>query len=236
MKIAAILTGKANSSFKNKNIKRIKNKFIFSYPCAEAKKVKQINKFYTSSDSKIILDNTKNIGFSIIKRPKFLAQKNSKHRDALIHALKKINKDNFYPDILVVLLANAPIIKSTWIDESLRIIQKNKSITAVVPAQKNNDHHPQRAKRLKNGFLKNFIDKKNASTNRQDLEQCYFLCHNFWVIRTKEIYKNSGYSPWKFMGKNVKPYLIKDSIDIHNNLDLEIARSIIKNDEYFKKA
>ena len=43
----------------------------------------------------------------------------------------------------------------------------------------------------------------------------------------KEIYKNNGRPPWRFMGKKVLPYEVKNSIDIHNNIDLEIARLII---------
>ena len=228
MKIAAILTGKANSSFKNKNIKKINKKFIFLYPAVEAKKSKIINKFFTSSDSSMILKQTKKFGYESIQRPKSLARSSSKHVDVLIHAIKHMNKKKFYPDILVVLLANAPIIKIKWINECIKKLIKNPSATSIVPVEKNNDRHPLRAKKIKNNFLNSFYKSKNSvSTNRQDLEACYFLCHNFWVIRTKEILKNNGLPPWKFMGKKVLPYEVENSIDIHNNIDLEIARLII---------
>ena len=52
MKIAAIITGKGSSSLKNKNLLKINNRPILAYPCAEAKKVKEINKFYVSSEDK----------------------------------------------------------------------------------------------------------------------------------------------------------------------------------------
>ena len=41
MKIAAILTGKKNSSLKNKNLLKIKGRPIFSYPAYTAKKIKK---------------------------------------------------------------------------------------------------------------------------------------------------------------------------------------------------
>ena len=235
MNITAILTGKAKSSFKNKNIKKIKNKFIFLYPCIEAKKVKEINKFYTSSDSNIILNESKKLGYKGIKRPKHLSSPNSKHIDVILHALKNLKKNNI-PEIVVILLANAPIVKAKWIRDCIKILKKNKKASAIVPVIQNNDNHPDRSKKIKKKFLMNFTSyKKNASSNRQDLEPCYFLCHNFWVIRTKEIYKNSGFPPWKFMGKKVLPYKIKYSIDIHNSLDLEIAKLIIGNEKFSKK-
>ena len=163
-----------------------------------------------------------------IIRPKNLSNPNSKHIDVLKHALGELHKQSIKPDILIVLLANAPIIKKKWIDDCINIIKKNKKITSVVPVIKNNDNHPLRAKKIVNGFLKSYIIEKNSSSNRQELESCYFLCHNFWVIKTREIFKNNGYSPWNFMGKRVKSYLISKSIDIHEKEDLEIAKLFMK--------
>ena len=45
MKIAAILTGKKNSSLKNKNLLKIKGRPIFSYPAYTAKKIKKLIDF-----------------------------------------------------------------------------------------------------------------------------------------------------------------------------------------------
>jgi CMP-N,N'-diacetyllegionaminic acid synthase len=235
MKITALLTGKKNSTFKNKNEIKIHNEYIFNYPAKQARKVKDIDFFYTSSDSEIILNQTKKIGYQIINRPKNLSRKDSKHIDVLKHALNIFKKKNQYPDILIVLLANAPIVKSKWIHECIQILKKNKNITSVVPVQNINDHHPERAKQIKNGVLKNFINKKKISSNRQDLSKCFFLCHNFWVIRTREIFKNNGQLPWSFMGKKVKAYEIKSSIDIHSAMDVEIAKFLIKNEKLNKK-
>jgi CMP-N,N'-diacetyllegionaminic acid synthase len=232
MKIAALLTGKKNSSFKRKNEMKILNDYIFNYSAKEAKKVKKINFFYTSSDSKIILNQTKKIGFQSIYRPAILSKKNSKHIDVIKHALKIIKKDEKFPDIIVVLLANAPVIKSDWISACINKLIRNKDLSAVVPVLKFNDHHPYRAKKMQRGILQNFINKKQTSTNRQDLPGCFFLCHNFWVIRTNEIFKNNGLSPWTFMGKKVSGYKIKNSIDVHDPLDLEIAKILVRNDKY----
>ena len=132
------------------------------------------------------------------------------------------------------MLANAPIVKAKWIKDCIEIITKNREITSVVPVQNINDHHPERAKQIKNNFLKNFINKKKISSNRQDLSKCFFLCHNFWIIRTDEIYKNNGQLPWGFMGKKVKAYEIKSSIDIHSAMDVEIAKILIKKEKLGK--
>ena len=94
----------------------------------------------------------------------------------------------------------------------------------------NSDHHPLRAKRIKNQNLISFIKgKKKIPSNRQDLEKSYFLCHNFWILRTSEIIKNNGEPPWNFMGKKVIPYVIKKHIDIHDWEDMLVAKHFLKN-------
>ena len=225
MKIYSLLTGKKNSTLKNKNIIKILNQRIFLYPAKAALSVKNIKGHFTSSDSNIMLKETLKIGFNPIKRPKILSKKNSKHRDVLLHSLKIIKlKYKIEPDVLIVLLANSPTIKSKWIKDCLKMI-RNKNVDAVVPVLRNNDHHPIRAKQIKNGFLIFFFKiKKNTSTNRQDLTPSFFLAHNFWVIKTKNIYKNNGHLPWAFMGKNVVPFEIKESIDIHEINDVDRCR------------
>ena len=228
MKIAAILTGKKISSYKNKNKLIIGKKPVFAYPAIMAKKSKEIKKFYVSSDSDFILNYCEKIGYLKIKRPKHLCTPNALHRDALLHALEQINKKKFFPDVIVVLLANAPIIKTSWINDCIKILKKEKTTSAVVPVFKNNDFNPLRAKKIEKKYLKNFIKtKKKISSNRQDLKSSYFLCHNFWVIRTKEIYKNNGQAPWNFMGNKVRPYLVNKSIDIHNEIDYIISKMLV---------
>ena len=99
-----------------------------------------------------------------------------------------------------------------------------------MPVVENNDHHPFRAKKIvKNIYLKSFFKfKKNISSNRQDLVKNFFLCHNFWVIKTESIFKNNGEPPWNFLGKNVLPFKIKSSIDIHEKTDINLTKEWLK--------
>ena len=229
MKIAAILTGKKNSSLKNKNLLKIKGRPIFSYPAYTAKKIKKIDRFFVSSDSNYILNYCYKLGYEKIKRPKSLCKENSLHVDVIKHALIFMREKKFFPDIVLILLANAPIIKTKWLNDCLNILKNDKKITSVVPVIKNNDFNPLRAKKIKKNYHTNYTkSKKIVSSNRQSLENSYFLCHNFWVIKTKFFYKNDGEPPWNFMGKRVKPYVVDKSIDIHTQDDYELAKILLK--------
>ena len=228
MNIVALLTGRGGSSLKDKNVIKILKKPVLAYPCEEAKKVKIINNYFVSSDDNKILNTASKYGFKKIQRPKYLSKDNSKHYDMLKHSLNELHSKNVHPDIVVVLLANAPIVYAKWIQDCIKILIKNKA-TAVVPVVKDNDKHPLRAKKTKKGYLKPFINsKKKISSNRQDLEDCYFLCHNFWVIRASAIIENKGLNPWNFMGPKVIPYLVPHSHDIHTEFDLKICKLLLQ--------
>lgn len=231
MTICAILTGRGGSSLKDKNIIKIKKKPILSYPCRAAIKVKKINNFFVSSDDKKILDTASKYGYKKILRPKILSTNNAKHEDVLKHSINKLNELGLNPKIIVVLLANAPIIKPKWISDSIKILETSQA-TAVVPVIKDNDKHPYRSKKIINGDLKSFFKfKKKISSNRQNLEDSYFLCHNFWTIKTSAILKNKGEAPWTFMGNKVKPYVIKKSMDVHERFDLKVINLLIEEEK-----
>jgi hypothetical protein len=93
------------------------------------------------------------------------------------------------------------------------------------------DYHPYRAKRTDaEGFLEPWFDfaGKDVSTNRQDLKPNYFLCHNFWVLNTRRSLTAGGQPPWTFMGNRIKPYVVKDTLDVHDRGDIELSERWLK--------
>lgn len=236
MNIVALLTGRGNNTLKDKNVLPICGKPLLYYPAIAAKNSNFINNYYVSSNDRKILRHAKNLGYTPIIRPDELARPDSQHIDCIIHALDIMKEENIVPDILIVLLANNVTIKTKWIDECIESILNDNTITAAVPVYREADHHPYRAKRINaQGMMESFVDikDKNISTNRQDLEECYFLSHNFWVLNVKKsILTINGQPPWSFMGEKVKPYIIDESIDIHNGQDLYLAEDWVKKNWY----
>ena len=105
------------------------------------------------------------------------------------------------------------------------MILSDKKISSVCPAERDQDHHPFRAKTIdEKGCLKPFFDfeNKNVSTNRQDLSPCYFQCHNFWTLNIKESIEkeNNGQPPWKFLGSNIRIIETHGCFDVHDKDDV----------------
>ena len=226
MKVVALLTGRGNNTLKNKNILPVLGKPLLYYPAMAARACSLISDFYVSSDDPKILDAASVCGYKKIKRPDELALPSAQHVDAIKHALTMMEKDGVIPDILVVLLANSGIVKSEWIKDSIQNIIDNPSLSASVPVKLEMDNHPYRSKRLReDGCLDTWFDfkGKNISTNRQDLPLNYVLYHNFWTLNLKQsLYsKEEGQQPWTFMGNNIKPIVVKESFDVHDEDDIK---------------
>ena len=236
MKIVGLLTGRGNNTLKDKNILDVLGHPVLYYPAMAGIQSKLIDSYYCSSDDEKILNAAEQIGYKKIKRPEVLASPTAKHIDAIIHALDYMKmEDGYEPDIVVCMLANNVTIRGGGgIDACIQSMLDDPSLTAVVPVYEDNDHHPLRAKTLNGDGLLEMYEKGvtgKVSTNRQDLPPCYFLSHNFWVLRTDSIINHdNGQQPWEFMGDRIKPFVIDESIDIHKEVDLLIAREwLIKN-------
>lgn len=232
MRVTALLTGRGNNTLKDKNILDVLGKPVLYYPANAGMKSEAVDSFYCSSDDEKILNEAEKIGYKRIERPYELALSTAQHIDCIMHALGKMEHENNLPDILVVILANNVTVKSQWITDCVNIMKDDSSVTAVVPVYEDNDHHPLRAKTLSCDGTLSMYEKGvtgKISTNRQDLPECLFLAHNFWVLRTEFLLSGmEGQQPWGFMGDRIIPYKIDESIDIHKEIDLFIAKEWIK--------
>ena len=225
MKIAALLTGRGNNTLKDKNVLPVLGKPLLYYPAMAAKTCNLITDFYVSSDDEKILKAASDCGYKKIVRPVELAAPTSQHVDAIRHALGVMKQDGVEPDILVVLLANSGIVKTEWIEESITQLLKDEALSASVPVLLEMDNHPYRSKRLReDGCLDTWFDFRGIyiSTSRQDLRMNFVFCLNFWTLNLKNsLYSSTeGQQPWTFMGSNIKPIVVEESFDVHDEDDI----------------
>ena len=84
-----------STGLKNKNIKKLNNKPLFSYIYKAAKKSKYINRIIFSTDSDYYIKILKKYGIkekNIIKRPKSIAKKNSLEFKFIKHSVDMLKK------------------------------------------------------------------------------------------------------------------------------------------------
>lgn len=236
MKIVALLTGRGNNTMKDKNIRLVNGEPLLSYIAVAAKRSKYITDFFASSDDDKILDVAKKCGYIPIKRPLEYSLPTSQHIDVIKHALSVMQCDyHIIPDIIVVLLANTVTAKTVWIDTCIEKLVEDSSLSAAVPVFQEQSFHPFRAKRLsQEGLLVPYFKPADipCSSNRQDLCDNYFLCHNFWVINVKQaIMAENGQPPYIFLGNRIAPYIVDEAFDVHDEDDLIRSEKWLENNK-----
>lgn len=231
LKITALLTGRGNNTFPDKNILPVLGKPLLAYPCEAVKQSAHVQDFWVSSECDKILKAAGDCGFSKIRRPTAFSLPTAQHEDVIDHAVQFLEERGEKPNILVVLLANSVTVKTAWIDQCIAHLLESDEVTASVPVYKNIEHHPYRAKRVnEKGYLVPFFDFKGqkVSTNRQDLDPSYFLSHNFWVLHLDRINKRTGLKPWSFMGDKVRFFEVEEAFDVHSLEDIRRSEEWVK--------
>mgnify|MGYP001175812858 FL=1 len=239
----AILFGRKNSkNIKNKNILKIFSKPMFEYPIDAAKKVKEIDRIYVSSDSQHILTKSKKRGCFPINRPKYLCDDKALLEDAIQHAVNYcqiIHKNKI--ENFIILLCNSICVRHTDIKKGLQILNKSKKFNTVTTVSRFNNFSPVRAKKIKNRNLLNYIPNKNLrkftplSCDRDKSVHSYYCTQSFTISRAK-VLKNMKKNPFPFNWmSNKATYLFQDSCvgDIDFPWQIEATKWWIKN--YLKK-
>ena len=233
MRNIALVFGRKNSKgLKNKNIKKILNKPMYSYPIDAAKKVSNIDEIFVSSDNQTILQYGKKKGCHVIKRPKYLCTDKSLLSDAIQHAVSHCFSIYEKIDNFVILLCNSVCFLPKDIKEGLKIINKSKKIETVATISKFNMFSPVRAKKITGTEIKNYIPNNTLSKftglsgDRNLSVDTYFCTHSFTITKAKVLknMKQNDY-PFKWMGKKIK-FIEQDSCI--GDIDFEWQLPVLK--------
>ena len=227
IKILAITLARGGSKkIKNKNIVLLNKKPLIYYTIKEAKKSKWITDYIVSTDSLKISKISKKYGAEVpFLRPKSLSRDKSKSIDALLHALKFMEKLKGYKyDFIIELMDTNPLKTFKDIDNIISIMVRKKS-DSVIAVHRLFDQHPARIKKIIKNKLVDFNFKEPLESRRQDLKP-----HAF--IRSGSIYGMSR----KFLNKKLRfkstisvPYILDPNkvINIDEPKDLLLAKSIL---------
>jgi CMP-N,N'-diacetyllegionaminic acid synthase len=225
-KIIALIPARGGSKgIPGKNIKFLAGKPLIAYTIEVAKKCRYLDKIFVSTDDEEIAKISRKYGAEIIKRPNILAGDKSKFIDAIFYHLEKFKKENFIPEVLVVLQPTSPLRTTNDIKEAIELFLNNECESVVSVSEP--EHSLQWSFQKKGKYLKPIFGWKYfKGINRQDVEKTYLPNGAIFISRPKFLYLNKS-----FYSKKTLPYFMpKDrSVDIDNMTDFLIAESAIKN-------
>ena len=212
----------------NKNIVKIKNKELINYTIQTALKLKKHCDIVISTDSKKILLKCKKRNHLIFNgfRPKKLSNSSALTKDVVNFELKKTERilKKKYKFILL-LQPTCPIRDYRKILKAIKLIKK-KDIDSVLSISNVLANHPFRMKKIKNGFLKNFMGfKKENMKPRQSLPKVYIRSGSFYLITKKSFLKYKSLVGKKCVGIEL---FDDEKINIDTEDDLEYLKYRLK--------
>jgi CMP-N-acetylneuraminic acid synthetase len=209
-----------------KNIYPMAGKPLIAYSIEQALQSK-ISRTIVSTDSPEIAEIAQEWGADVpFLRPKSLAMDDSNIEDALQYTLQLLKeKENYEPDIIVLLHPTTPLRTSKHIDESIQLLLEKRADSVVsvsVPME-----HPAEMVYWDDAGRMQFLMEAYimpGRTQRQQYPKCYFLNGVIYTFTGRSFKKMKS----RF-GERSIPYVIRqiDSIDIDSMDDMRIAEAIL---------
>ena len=231
--IVALITGRGGSKgIPNKNTMPILGKPMMFYPLMAALNSEYIDRVFVTTDSQEIAGVGVKYGAETIWRPDELCTDDALHEDAIVHGYDYlVNEKGLDIDIIVVLLCNCVTILSSTIDDGIQSILSDPSIDSCVTVSEYSEYNISRAMKIENDRLKTFLPQKDISLStcdRKSMGPTYFCDSGAYICRPKCMDLSYGIKPFRWMGKEIKPIVQHDGLDVDNMRGVAIAEYWLK--------
>lgn len=153
-KVLAIIPARGGSKgIPRKNIKDINGKPLVQYTIDFSVNSSLIDRTIVSSDDEEILDICKKLGSEVIKRPKELAKDESPTEEAILHCIQTLKKENYEPDIILLLQPTSPIRSEEDVRKTLVPIMLGDFNAAMTISEVDAHYHPFWIKEIVDGEI-----------------------------------------------------------------------------------
>lgn len=207
-----------------KNSKRLPNKhfLIFKKKPLIFHTFNSINNLGINKQSYLSTNDEKIINFSkkfkintLFKRPNRLSRPKTETIDVILHFLKKLEKQNIKYEYLVLLQCTSPLRKDLTIKKACEYVIKNK-LDSLVTVSELPFNYKYLIQSHKNIFLKKTLDMSLKNNT-----PIYFLNGAIFIAKIEKIKKHKSIL---FKTNNIYKMPFKESIDIDNSNDLNLAK------------
>ena len=209
-----------SKGIKNKNIKKIKNKFLIEYTFNILKNIKSEKKYLITDSKKIKkIANKYKINSEYFRNKKLSGDKTEIIKN-IIHFNKFIKKKKIDFKYFVILQPTSPL--RTFLDLK-KAIQKflKENLDSLFSISKSQEH-PNETIFFKNKKIQNFVKEKKKM--RQFYKESYFINGAIYIFKKEKLKKKNI-----FYGKKTGVLIMKkiNSLDLDDYQDLEIVNKLI---------
>jgi len=221
MKIVAIIPARGGSKgIPRKNVKELCEKPLIAYIIETALKVKELDRVIVSTEDEEIAEVAKEYSAEVpFMRPEELTRDETPTLPVLQHAVKYLeDKENYKPDIVVLLYATSPLLKHERVSEAIKLLRARgfDSVLSVVEdrghywVEKDDSYERLYPKVLENRQYIQPLLKENGAI---------YVCKRELLMEKNSVV--GGKIGFLKMQK-------KENIDIDEPIDFEIAEFLIR--------
>jgi CMP-N-acetylneuraminic acid synthetase len=216
--IAAILIGRKDSKgFPGKNTAMIFGRPLFAYPLRAAAQVKEIDSIAVSSDDPAMRDYiASRTGYPYagkviryMERPSWLCTDDAQAGEVyqyVHHQLSSYDTSILQFEMLVLLMANAPMVTPEIIQEGIMALRTDQTRDSAITVSCYNMWQPARARYLDTeGLLKPMVTMEGATCDRNSVGDTWFADFGAVIVRPRCLEKLDGLPPQTWMGNRIYP-------------------------------
>jgi CMP-N,N'-diacetyllegionaminic acid synthase len=222
MEILGIIPARGGSKgIKLKNLVKLNGKPLLFYTLNASKNSSYNIRTVVSTDNQTIENYTRKLGVQVIKRPKRLSGPKVSIESTIDHVLKILEqKENYSPDVILLLQNTSPLRSSKDIDSALKLLFK-KNYDSILSGF--NSHYFMWIQNNSSVHAINYDPKKRP--NRQELKKQFIENGAIYATKLSSFKK----SKCRISGK-IGMYEMSEShsIDIDSPNDLFLAESVLK--------
>lgn len=212
-----------------KNIKELEGKPLIAYTIEAAIDSGIFEKVIVSTDSREIADVAAFYGAEIpFFRPEEISGDMTSSDDVILHALSYFHQQGVEYSEVCKLQPTSPLRNASHLQEAYQMFQERQADFLVSVCEC--EHSPLWAGTIGEDLsLDDFIAEEVKRACRQDLPIYYRLNGAVYMGKVKPFIKNRS-----FLGKHCVAYIMnqESSIDIDNQMDLEMAELIMGSKEF----
>lgn len=233
MKVLSIIPARGGSKgIPKKNIVDLNGKPLIQYTVEAAKHSQKIDKVFLSSDDHEIINVVKQLGvYSEYIRPKELASDTASSVEAVLHALKWLEKnENYIPDAIMILQPTSPLRIVDDIDNAIELFV-NDSKKCLVSIHEMIEHPYECIRNPDKDDWQYLANPDVTVTRRQDYnDKFYYINGSVYLVDTEFFKKNKVFIQENNTNFYIMPH--ERGIDIDEYTDLKKAEFMLKEKYY----
>lgn len=226
-KILAVIPARLGSKrLPEKNIKILNGKPLLVYTIDAIRKSQYVNRIVVSTEDKTIAQIAQSNDAEVLLRPEELARDESPTDDVVMNVLEQLqNKDQYIPDIIILLQPTSPLRTTEDIDTAMKIFLDSSGDSLISVTEY--DHTPYWAFRIEKGFLKPEFTSGSLKRS-QDLPKLYRPNGSIFIAHLRTFLKHRSF----YIKQSLSFIMPRErSIDIDDEFDFSIAEFLLRTNE-----